>query len=470
MKRSKYMAPGNLRRDAKKPRSFRMLCFDSNPTTKQNISQNESSRVDMSSSRLDHTKVVEDILPSKQTMFSKNATETPTRKEATDTSQSTREHPLSTKDATSFAGPRSPLRTSSEDYVENMENIDEDPMHQDGLEATKKRIGRGMNKCNEITKLKKDEKLPVEFIDGRGAGHKGAVFSSQLGVIIRDPNIMPVRVLNWKCLTESELDHLWAAAQEHFECDNMQDHRASVLNHMNEIWNRWRSRLKSLYLTDIRTEEEALENTPPMMDNEDWAWLVRKVYFTKEYEKKSGINKQNRTNKKLIHHIGSKSTRQIKYEYKKEHGVFPSLEVLFELKFQEGGEVKHPVARKKLDEIREAYESNPDATEYEVVEKVFGAQTHGKAAILGGGVKVKDIRDNKSRKNAELNARLQESEAGKAALQKRLEDADIARGKEMDELRAANDKTVKEMEALKAMMFRLCQTGIHQSQNATSDV
>ncbi|CAN1249697.1 hypothetical protein LINPERPRIM_LOCUS7216, partial [Linum perenne] len=95
---------------------------------------------------------------------------------------------------------------------------------------------------------------------------------------------MPVRVLNWKCLTESELDHLWAAAQEHFECDNMQDHRAGVLNHMNEIWNRWRSRLKSLYFTDIRTEEEALQNTPPIMDNEDWAWLVRKVYFTEEYE------------------------------------------------------------------------------------------------------------------------------------------------------------------------------------------
>ncbi|CAN1824841.1 hypothetical protein LINPERHAP1_LOCUS30927 [Linum perenne] len=43
-------------------------------------------------------------------------------------------------------------------------------------------------------------------------------------------------------------------------------------------------------------------------------------------------------------------------------------------------------------------------------------------------------------------------------------------GKEMDELRAANDKTVKEMEALKAMMFRLCQTGMHQSENATSDI
>ncbi|CAN1273489.1 hypothetical protein LINPERPRIM_LOCUS15069 [Linum perenne] len=356
--------------------------------------------VDMSSSRLDRTKGVVDILPRKQTMFSKNATETPTRKEATETPRSTREHPLSTEGATTFAGPRSPLQTSTEDYVENVEDIDEDLMHEDGLEGTGKRTGRGMNKCNEITKLKIDEKFPIEFIDGRGAGPKVAVFSSQLGVIIRDQNIMPVRVLNWKCLTESELDHLWAAAQEHFECDNMQDHRAGVLNHMNEIWNRWRSRLKSLYLTDIRTEEEALKNTPPMMDNEDWAWLVRKVYFTEEYEKK-------------------------------EHGAFPSLDVLFELKFQEGGEVKDPVARKKL---------------------------------------VKDIRDNKSRKNAELNARLLQSEAEKAALQKRLEDADIARGKEMDELRAANDKTVKEMEALKAMMFRLCQTGMHQSENATSDI
>ncbi|CAN1825585.1 hypothetical protein LINPERHAP1_LOCUS31220 [Linum perenne] len=35
---SKVFAPGNLRRDAKKPRSFRMLCSDSNPTTDHDVS------------------------------------------------------------------------------------------------------------------------------------------------------------------------------------------------------------------------------------------------------------------------------------------------------------------------------------------------------------------------------------------------------------------------------------------------
>ncbi|CAN1264593.1 hypothetical protein LINPERPRIM_LOCUS11996 [Linum perenne] len=34
---SKVFAPGNLRRDAKKPRSFRMLCSDSNPTTDHDV-------------------------------------------------------------------------------------------------------------------------------------------------------------------------------------------------------------------------------------------------------------------------------------------------------------------------------------------------------------------------------------------------------------------------------------------------
>ncbi|CAN1776806.1 hypothetical protein LINPERHAP1_LOCUS13771, partial [Linum perenne] len=37
MKRAKYLPPGNLRRDAKKPRSFRMLCSDSNPTTDHDV-------------------------------------------------------------------------------------------------------------------------------------------------------------------------------------------------------------------------------------------------------------------------------------------------------------------------------------------------------------------------------------------------------------------------------------------------
>ncbi|CAN1291529.1 hypothetical protein LINPERPRIM_LOCUS21188 [Linum perenne] len=110
------------------------------------------------------------------------------------------------------------------------------------------------------------------------------------------------------------------------------------------------------------------------------------------------------------------------------------------------------------DEINKAYESNPDATEFDVVEKVFGPQNHGKAAIFGGGVKVKDIRGTSSSKYSELNAKLQQSEAEKVALQNRLEDADLAnerREKEINDLKAADDKRDKEMQELKSMVLSL---------------
>ncbi|CAN1774538.1 hypothetical protein LINPERHAP1_LOCUS13000 [Linum perenne] len=482
MKRNfpKYVAPGDLRKDSKRSTSFRALCSTSNPATKQD---NATGVVETTTTSWKQPSVTKNAAEKttttswKQPSFMKNVEDIPTtRKGTTITTHKTRQQPfdIEDEDASDSDVPQSPMQTvmeedhpetniqssiqpnMEEDHPEtNMEDIYDDPLPQ---EANRKRKGRGLNMCRDLAKLNKDEKLPIEFVDGRGAGPNGATFTSHLGVILRDPNIMPIRILKWKCLSEFQLDHLWAAAQEYFESEDMPHHKEGVLDHMREMWNRWRSQLKGVYLYKILNVEQALKKTPPRMDKEDWAWLVRNVYFTKEYKKKSDTNKRNRRKKKLIHHIGSKPTRQIKYEYRKEHCVFPPLRELFEAKFNEGGVVKHPEAIKKLDEINKAYESNPDATEFDVVEKVFGPQNHGKAAIFGGGVKVKDIRGTSSSKYSELNAKLQQSEAEKVALQNRLEDADLAnerREKEINDLKAADDKRDKEMQELKSMVLSL---------------
>ncbi|CAN1126779.1 hypothetical protein LINPERHAP1_LOCUS13796 [Linum perenne] len=235
----------------------------------------------------------------------KNVEDIPTtRKGTTITTHKTRQQPfdIEDEDASDSDVPQSPMQivmeedhpetniqspiqpNMEEDHPEtNMEDIYDDPLPQ---EANRKRKGRGLNKCRDLAKLNKAEKLPIEFVDGRGVGPNGATFTSHLGVILRDPNIMPIRILKWKCLSEFQLDHLWAAAQEYFESEDMPHHKEGVLDHMREMWNRWRSQLKAVYLYKILNVEQALKKTPPRMDKEDWAWLVRNVYFTKEYKKK----------------------------------------------------------------------------------------------------------------------------------------------------------------------------------------
>ncbi|CAN0866874.1 hypothetical protein LINGRAHAP2_LOCUS9404 [Linum grandiflorum] len=201
--------------------SFASHCSASNPPKKHNTSQKESTRVDKSSTRLANANdMVNTSTTMKQPFVSKNAAtastlrkqnsipknvvETPTsRNEPTILIESIREQPFVTEDEPTFDVSQSPSRHIMED--DDMEEMMED-IYMDMKEFSEDQL--------PPAKLKKDKKLPIEFIDGRAAGPYGKVFASQLGVIVCDPNIMLVRVLKWKCLTEVELDHLWEAAQD----------------------------------------------------------------------------------------------------------------------------------------------------------------------------------------------------------------------------------------------------------------
>ncbi|CAN1820003.1 hypothetical protein LINPERHAP1_LOCUS28934, partial [Linum perenne] len=62
-------------------------------------------------------------------------------------------------------------------------------------------------------------------------------------MLVRDPLVLPTKVKKWKELSDAELDHTWASAQEHFNISDMEPHKDFIMEHMRELWNKWRSKL-----------------------------------------------------------------------------------------------------------------------------------------------------------------------------------------------------------------------------------
>jgi len=66
--------------------------------------------------------------------------------------------------------------------------------------SKKRKIGtrsgktRGRNKCKEIVKLKPGENPLIEFYNNRAVGDNYAAFVRQLGIIVYDINMCPLRV------------------------------------------------------------------------------------------------------------------------------------------------------------------------------------------------------------------------------------------------------------------------------------
>ncbi|CAN0924909.1 hypothetical protein LINGRAHAP2_LOCUS34459 [Linum grandiflorum] len=241
--------------------------------------------------------------------------------------------------------------------------------------------------------------------------------------------------------------------QEYFHDTEIEENRDNSLNHMNNLWNKWRSRLHVEYVGE-RSEEVASKNIPPMMKKEDWEWLVKEVFFTEEYKKKSARNTTNRKVEKVYsrHPNGTKPARQIIYDLIRERGgEQPDLLTIFNRVYGQDGVIKDPGAIAKLNDLEKALEDNPYMSDFELIEKAFGPQTHGSVVCLGGGVKPKDFKQ-RSVKNDELAAKLREAEEEKANLEREIEAIKTAARIEAEQQKQRMDDMGNQVANMQAQM------------------
>jgi len=70
---------------------------------------------------------------------------------------------------------------------------------------------RGTNIYKKVLRLRLGEKLKVTFYQNHVVGPNHTSFTRQLGLLVRDRNMCPLRVHSWMDIKEHKLEHMWAA-------------------------------------------------------------------------------------------------------------------------------------------------------------------------------------------------------------------------------------------------------------------
>ncbi|KAM3250893.1 hypothetical protein P3L10_004963 [Capsicum annuum] len=204
-----------------------------------------------------------------------------------------------------------------------------------------KRI-RGSNKCKEVASLEIGQKLKVTFYNNRTVGKNSNLFSRNLKKIIHD------------------------TIEDKFESDDMNDHRDHIFEWMNELWNKWRGHLH--------------------------------IFRNKR-------NTTNRANLTVLHHIGSKSIREIMYQQGGKDENPPDLGTIFyETRKKDNKLVEPEAIEKHVRLIEEIVKAEPSLPTIEIVEKCWGPQNRSHVVFFGGRVKAKDMKGGTSLKTELLSA------------------------------------------------------------------
>ncbi|XP_020268038.1 uncharacterized protein LOC109843511 isoform X2 [Asparagus officinalis] len=175
--------------------------------------------------------------------------------------------------------------------------------------------------------------------------------------------------------------------KDKFDAEDMEQKRELVMRHLRDLWNKWRGDMHRKYVKE-NSLQVALRNKPTEVSVDDWDWLVKEHYFSSKFQKASQQNTLNRGKRKMLHHTGSKSFRQIAWE---------------------------------LDEIVQVKQANPSLSDIEIVEKIWGKQSHGHITVFGGGTTLKDLRGPLPSRS-DLEARVIEEKRKNQMLQQRLDE------------------------------------------------
>nr|XP_034591753.1 uncharacterized protein LOC117853529 [Setaria viridis] len=159
------------------------------------------------------------------------------------------------------------------DQLSDNNNMETEEVQKDqrlaGDKNVKQKQGRGKNKCKKVAKLKPGEKIKVRFYNKRAISK---VFARQLGKIVCDTNIIPVRVKKWTDISRAARKHIFAAIQDKFEnADrNIDVYEDQIMEHARDLWNNWCRDLNRHFVKPPRNMHHAIKNCPKEIPKSDW--------------------------------------------------------------------------------------------------------------------------------------------------------------------------------------------------------
>ncbi|XP_062010950.1 uncharacterized protein LOC133727369 [Rosa rugosa] len=139
----------------------------------------------------------------------------------------------------------------------------------------------------------------------------GKRFSSQLGVLARDGQKVPLTYTSWSGMPPDVLNGIWKDVKDNTDVPD--EYKHSCLKVVGNRWRDWKSRVKTRWYDKYETDEERLAITPNQVVRDQWILLV-KYWGLPDVQELCETNKLSRAQGGAPHRTGRKSFARIRKE------------------------------------------------------------------------------------------------------------------------------------------------------------
>ncbi|GMY13218.1 Plant transposase Ptta/En/Spm family, partial [Fagus crenata] len=199
---------------------------------------------------------------------------------------------------------------------------------ENGVSGVGNKSGRGFTRNLKLLKIFKGQRFPITWTNRRPVGKYSKVFKSECTALVRQIQNAPLQVKEWRHVPYEKKKKLFDNVLEHFIVEGQE---TLVWQQMNRSYKNYRNSLKKKWFDPYGDDhEEARENLPPNIAQDDWNYLVN-LWSDKDWKDMCEKNKISRSQNLIIHITGSKSFQQRKEEEKEKTGEELGRVQLFEV-------------------------------------------------------------------------------------------------------------------------------------------
>ncbi|PRQ55215.1 hypothetical protein RchiOBHm_Chr1g0322131 [Rosa chinensis] len=101
----------------------------------------------------------------------------------------------------------------------------------------------------------------------------GKGFSSQLGILARDGEKVPLTYTSWNAMPEDILDAIWKDVKDNTDVPD--EYKQHCLKVVGSRWRDWKCRVKTQWYDKYETDEQRLTFIPSQVVGEQWKILVK---------------------------------------------------------------------------------------------------------------------------------------------------------------------------------------------------
>ncbi|XP_062008482.1 uncharacterized protein LOC133725289 isoform X1 [Rosa rugosa] len=223
----------------------------------------------------------------------------------------------------------------------------------------------------------------------------GKGFSSQLGILARDGEKVPLTYTSWNAMPDDILDAIWKDVKDNTDVPD--EYKQHCLKVVGSRWRDWKCRVKTQWYDKYETDEQRLTFIPSQVVGEQWKILV-KYWGLPQIKEMCETNKSSRAQGGGVpHRTGRKSFARLRKEMM-ENGEKTDRVSMFvktramKTKDDDGQpiEIHDEEATAVISQFNEYLEERPDEQDNtfreEVFTKVMGEDAHGRVRMYGTGV------------------------------------------------------------------------------------